>query len=351
MRIWLVFLCFIVTACSAQQSETSDAPKSRPVKLVTVKDANLYRLLNFPAVIESEQSSELTFQVSGQIVSLRVLEGDEISKGDIIATLEERDFQNTLTQAQVQFQNAENEYQRAKRLSDQDAISRSLLESRETQRDVAKATLDSAKKTRGDTVLRAPFNGYISRVFVEQHQNIQAKEAIAIVQGDGVQAVIDAPADIIARSHQFKPLVTYVELDAAPNVKIPAEFKEASGLADAATQTFKAVFTFTPPPELIVLPGMTATLFTGFDFNDMSDIVPDGMEVPISAIISEGNEKFVWKVDPSSMTISKQIVQAGEGMDMTDVTVTKGLENGDIIVAAGGAFLHEGMLVRAWEPR
>ena len=340
-------LLIITPACS-EPAVKVDQNKIRPAKLHAVETGSSDRVLNFPAVIEATKSSELTFQVTGQITSLRVLEAQEVKRGQIIATVEERDYQNNLTQAQVQFQNAENEFQRAKRLYQQNAISRSVLEKRETSRDVAQASLDSAQKSRGDTILRAPFDGGISRVLVEQFQNVQAKEPIAIIQSDDVQALVSVPADLVARSKQFESRGAYVVLDAAPLEKIPAEFREASGLADATTQTFQVAFSFEVPEDLLVLPGMTATVFLDVDFSQLDTLLPTGISIPVSAIISENGEQYVWKVDPDTMTISRQVVSAGRGMDGDLVTVTQGLSNGDVIVASGGSFLSAGTKIRPW---
>ncbi|WP_262695656.1 efflux RND transporter periplasmic adaptor subunit [Kordiimonas aquimaris] len=349
-KICILFTsALILAACSSSEDEVSDTPKVRPAKLVTVSDASTSRSISFPAIIEAENSSELTFQVNGQIIELSVLEGDPVEEGQVIARVEERDYQNSLVQAQAQYDNAETEYQRAKRLVEQDAISRSVLETRKTNRDVAQAVLDTARKAATDTVLRAPFSGFISKIFVERFQNIQAKEVIANLQSNEVVALVNAPADIVARSPQFEPENTAVMLDAAPNVSISAVFKEASGQADPATQTYQISFKFSAPDNIIVLPGMTATVSTDFQFNGSSDIVPSGIAVPVAAVVAEGDTLFVWRVDKATMEISKALIVTGTGMSEKEVIVTSGLNKDDLIVAAGGSFLHSGMKVRAWQ--
>ncbi len=344
----LIVASLALSACQKAE-ETQTEAKIRPAKLVTVTSASSSRSISFPAVIEAENSSELTFQVSGQITQLNVLEGDEVKKGQIIARVEERDYQNSLAQAQAQYDNAETEYQRAKRLADQDAISRSVLETRQTNRDVAKAVLDTAKKTKGDTILRAPFSGFISKVFVKRFQNIQAKEAIANIQSNDMVAILNAPADIVARTPQLEPTNTSVILDAAPGMALPATFKEASGQADPTTQTYEISFSFDTPDNLFVLPGMTATVHTEFQFNDLSDIAPSGIAVPVTSVIAEGSDLFVWRVNPDTMQITKTLIKTGMGMTDENVIVTSGLNGGDMIVAAGGSYLHEGMKVRRWK--
>ncbi len=348
---FLLIPAALLTACSSPEDETSDVPKTRPAKLVTVSAASKTRTLSFPAVIEAENSSELTFEVNGKITTLNVLEGNEVEEGQIIAQVEARDYQNSLAQAKAQYDNAETEYQRDKRLADKGLISRRDLETRKTNRDVAKAVLDTAKKASGDTVLKAPFSGFISKILVKRYQNIQAKEPIANLKSLGVVAIINAPADIVARRPQFEPTAVNVILDAAPNTALPGVFKEISGQADPATLTYEVSFKFSSPENLYVLPGMTATVRVDFEFNDLSDIVPSGMAVPVAAVVAEGDNLFVWRVDKETMEISKTPIVTGMGMSQKDVIVTSGLNNGDLIVAAGGSFLHSGMRVRAWQAK
>lgn len=333
--------------CGEVQSVTPE-PNIRPAKLTTVVAATTSRTLSFPAVIEAENSSELTFQVPGQITSLTVLEGDPVEEGQVIARIEDRDYLNSLTQAQAQFENAETEFQRAQRLFDQDAVSRSVYETRQTNLKVARAALDTARKTTGDTILMAPFSGVISKIHVKRFQNIQAKEPIASIQSTEMVALLNAPSDLVARTPQLEPKDTSVILDSAPSTRLPAVFREASGQADPATQTYEISFSFTPPDNIVVLPGMTASITTNFNFNDAQDIAPSGLSVPIAAVVSEGGSLFVWRVDPVTMKISKAPIVTGQGMSETDVIVTQGLLSGDIIVSAGGSYLNEGTRVREW---
>ncbi|MEO0983010.1 MAG: efflux RND transporter periplasmic adaptor subunit [Pseudomonadota bacterium] len=337
-----------VVACSPEAGPPPE-PKVRPAKLITVETASNRRDLAFPAVIQAAQSAELTFQVAGEIRELNVLEGDTIEEGAVIAQLDQRDARNRLAQAQAEFENAEAEFNRAERLAAEDAISRSVLDNRRTQRDVARASLDTARKALSDTTLRAPFSGAVSRVIARQFQNVQAKEPIAILQGGEVEAVINVPGTIISRIPQLQPVGAEVVLDAAPDTKIAAEFKEASGEADESTQTYEVTFTFEPPEDLLILPGMTATVETGFVFSDDQDFVPSGIAVPLSAVLAEGDDTFVWVVDPSEMSLAKRRVDVTSDA-AEQVTVLSGLSGGETIVAAGVSFFHEGMVVRAWTP-
>lgn len=345
----------IVVFTTALLFGCDDAPDSdeklfvRPAKIITVSAASNQRELTFPAVVRAAQSAELTFQVTGEIRELNFVESDDVSAGDVIAKLDQRNATNSVAQARAEFRNAEAEYARARRLVERDAISQSVLGSRRTQRDIAKAALSNAEKALADTELVAPFDGAISRVYVEQYQNVQAKEQIAVIQSTEVEAVVNLPGTIIAQIPNLQPVGTTVILDAAPDLGIPATFKEASGQADPNTQTYQVTFSFAPPEQLLILPGMTATVKSTFQFENVEAFVPTGVAAPLSSILAEGDDTFVWVVNAADMTLTKTKVEVGSDAG-ENVVVTSGLKGGEQIVAAGVSFLHEGMQVRPWAP-
>ncbi len=339
--------CAAFMAACSPQGEAPSEPAVRPAKLVTVEAASNRRTIEFPAVVRASRSTQLAFEVGGRLEELDVIEGAEVEQGQIIGQIAQRDYQNKVAQARSEYQNAESEYQRARRLAEQDAISKSVLEARRAQRDIAKAALDSAEKALSDTTLVAPYSGVISTVYVKQFQNVQPLEPVAILQSEGVEVLSNIPANIIAYVPQFKPVSTQVILDPAPDRALPATLKEASAEADPATQSYEVSFGFTPPEDLLILPGMTATLKVELELSELADSIRGGIAVPRSAINVEGDELFVWVTSPDDMTVSKRIVTTGSNLG-ENVAVTGGLEAGETIVAAGGSFIHEGMKLRPW---
>jgi RND family efflux transporter MFP subunit len=293
---------------------------------------------SFPAVVRSVRSTDLAFQVGGQIIEWNARDGGSFNRGDVIARLDATSFKADVERAEAQYRNANSEFERARRLIDEDAISKSVLESRAAQRQIAKAALDTAQKNLSDTVLRAPFTGGVGVTNVEQFQNVSPQEPVLVLQSRAVEAIINVPASFVLNSNQLEISNVFVELDAAPGREFPATFREARGVADSSTQTFEAHFSFTPPPELLVLTGMTATLFYESQPLDPGPVA-DGM--------AEGEQRYVWVVSGSERTIERRDITLEQGVGET-LRVTSGLEPGETIVAAGGNYLREGERVRAW---
>ncbi len=350
-----VFLTTLIFAasCGRKDADQVREPKVRPVKLITLSGASDLQLARYPAVLDAAQLSELSFQVGGLVAEIAVVDSQKVQAGDVIASLDQRDFQSQVTSARAQFENAEEEYQRAVRLSQADAIARSVLEQRKSQRDVARSQLDTAEKALADTVILAPFSGVVAQVPIRERQSISAGQIVATLIGTEnlgeagiVEATVNVPASVIARSQEAENRKAFVLLDAAPDTRIEATFKSASLLADSTSQTYAVTFTFDPPGNLVVLPGMHATLELS-QARRTTDSQSQRVSVPLSAILSDGTARYVWIVDQDSMTVSKREVTISDGIGESAV-VTEGLELGETIATAGASYLAEGMQVRPW---
>ncbi|MEP3422211.1 MAG: efflux RND transporter periplasmic adaptor subunit [Erythrobacter sp.] len=346
-RIATMFLAgMALAACDIAPQEQGPAPP-RPAKLLTLERASSQASNSLPAVVRSVRNTDLAFQVGGQITEWNVIDGARFQRGDVIARLDSRSFQAALAQAEAQYTNAESEYQRALRLIEEDAISRSVVENREAQLQVAQATLDTARKNLSDTVLRAPFSGGVGRANVEQFQNVAPQQSVLVLQSRAVEAVVNVPASFVLNSNRTRYFNVEVELDAAPGQRFSATFREAVGQADSSTQTFEAHFGFEPPDELVVLTGMTATLF--FETEDIAtDEAEVGVAVPLAAVMTQEDQRYVWIVTGTDRVLERRDVQLADGVGET-LVVVDGLEIGDTIVAAGGAYLQAGDRVRTWQ--
>lgn len=343
-----ILCAMLLSACGSKEEIVQEEPVVRPVKLLTLKKASSLETRRFPVVIEAATSRTLSFNSGGLVEEISVKESQRVEVGDVVARLVTRDFQNQLDSAKAQFDNAEEEYQRAVRLFDQNAIAKSGLEQRKSQRDVAQAQFDSAEKALNDATLVSPISGVVTSVAGSTLQNIGPGEPVAtIVSIDGLQATVNLPATLMSRIDSRTNRKASVILDAAPASPVEATFKEASLEADPTTQTFGLTFTFDSPKGFIVLPGMSATMVLT-SMGQESDDGNSSVSVPLGAVVSQGDLRFVWVVDDSTMIVSRREVQISDSIGES-VTVVSGLSVGETIAAAGSSYLSEGMEVRAWE--
>jgi RND family efflux transporter MFP subunit len=218
--------------------------------------------------------------------------------------------------------------------------------------EVANAGVKEAQKSFEDTKLVAPFTGLVAKTLVENHQNIQAKQPILILQDDSsLEMVVDIPESDYARleknislSELTRILKPQILVTTFPDKRFEGKFMEAAATADEVTRTFEITLGFNPPSDISILPGMTARLLvTGSMEKDGSTIM-----IPAKAVLSdEKKNAIVWLKDSASNAVKQQAVEIGE-MSGQDIIITNGLKAGDIIAGSGIHQLREGMIVRRY---
>ena len=103
------------------------------------------------------------------------------------------------------------------------------------------------------TQLRAPFSGRIGRTFVENFEDVRAKEVILSLQNlSAIEIVINVPEQVLALSREpgRQGMEAVATFSAAPDKEYPLSLKEVAAEADRRTQTFAATFTMPQPDEI-----------------------------------------------------------------------------------------------------
>jgi multidrug efflux system membrane fusion protein len=278
--------------------------------------------------------------------------------------------------AEAKLSNARLEFERAQRLMPKNAIARvdyerlrtnlqvageehqasiQLLEKGTTARaeDIAaqqaevrglEARVVEANIQLRDSTLRAPFDGVIAKRFVQQDQNIKSSEPVVKFQDvDEVEVVVDVPESIMAADLRAADIVQIVaEFTGAPGVEFPVQIREIAQRADPVTQTFAVRAVMKSPPNLKLLPGMTATATLKYR---RAAILGDRILAPISAIFKDSKgEQIVWVMGKEG-TVSRRAVKLGAAT-AGQIEILEGLQPGDRIAVAGVTFLRDGMKVR-----
>ena len=327
---------------------------------------------SFPGRVEASKMVDLAFQVSGVLISLPFREGQNATKGTVIAQLRQDEFQarlqtaqGTLDQARAQLgvaesrlTNTKTESERYGRLVDSTAVSRSDYDSAQTayrsaQEDynAQQATIRGlegrvaeAKLQLGDSTLRAPYDGVVAQRLVDVGQNIVANNAVIRFQNVvDIEIVVDVPEAYVASSLRSTEIQQSVaELSIAPGRRFPVHIKEVAQIADPKTQIFEVRFAMKAPPGIRALPGMTAsvTITTRASTRPAKNLI-----VPISAVVKlDTGEQVAWILG-SDQTVHRRIVKLGAPIG-EEIEILGGLQPGDRVAVAGATFLHDGMKVR-----
>jgi len=358
----LIFFGFVGFPGGCRKQAPPQTQSIRPVKLMTVDSGDSQAIRRYPGTVRASKKVDLSFRVSGRLVQLPIQEGLQVQADALLAQVDPRDFQTSLSdaqgglaRAQASRELAQPEFQRVQRIRDRDpgAISAALVDQKaavvsQVLAEITshEAAVKAAKDQLQDTELRAPFTGLVARVYVDNFQEIREKDPILSLQDVGtVEILVDLPEVEINRAGQEVGRLACM-FAAAPNQKFDLELKEYQTEADPQTQTFRVVLRMPAPKEIVVLPGMTVTVLSergnGTGHKEMM--------VPATAVGSdEKGASCVWIVD-SQGTARRRGVQTGVPVGEEGISILAGLKAGETIVVSGIGQLQEGMAVRPLEP-
>jgi RND family efflux transporter MFP subunit len=347
----IVALAVMVIALGGcgKKEEEAGAAVVRPIETVILGGGESGRYY-FPGTVQAANRAEIAFRVPGQIIELPVNEGDNLRKGQLIARLDPRDYDVALREARAAYDKAAADAERYKRLYERDAIPLADLELRQAQRDVAEAHYDQASLNLGYATLGAPYDGWVGRKYVENFEDVQAKQAVVSLQSlDRLEIYVDVPEYLMATARDHRGTDFVVRFGASGDTEFPITVKEFSAQADIRTQTFQITFSMKPPEGITVLPGMTGQVIM-IDKEDDDQTEVTDFAVPSFAVVADADgEPYVWIVDPEAMTVSKRQVKLGRVAGKDQIWITEGVSEGERIAAAGVHHLQEGMQVRLME--
>ena len=356
---FLICIMFGVLFLAGCQKEVEEEYIPRAVRAMKVGDAAGISQRWLPGRASASQEVNLSFRVSGPLIELPVKIGDEVKQGQLLARIDPRDFEvnlrnaeGQLAKAEAALQFAEAEYGRVSRVREQDpaAISESMVDRKRQEMDTAQAQLvaleadiDAARDQLDYTNMRAPFSGTIVATYVENFEEVKAKQIILrLLDPTHVEMTVDMSENIIS----YIPYLQNVRarFDAFPGMEIPAQVKEVGTEASTTTRTYPVTFIMSQPEGATILAGMTGEVTGDVAIPEQQEEA--FIEVPTTAVFSDETElSYVWVINVTEKTVHKRRVQLGRLTDF-GITFVTGLEPGEYIAIAGVHYLVEGQEIR-----
>jgi len=331
-----------------------EAPVVRPVKTMVVESPFSASGRKYPGKVQANEQVQLSFQVTGQLVEFPVKKSQEVAQGELLGRLDPRDFENTLAGKRAVLTQARSEYERIQKLAESEAAAEKEVYDSQAAYDAAVAEANIAQKALDDTRLHAPFEGVIADTYVDNFQNVNAKQVVLSLQEiESVEIVVNVPEERVVRGKGDRDRYRFVAtFEYLPDREFNVELKEFSTEADPATQTYAATFVMPAPEDVMILPGMTATIREYQKEPETTDAVAYAVPADAVPVDGQGNY-FVWAVKGTGEgmgTVHRVDVQVGE-MVGDEVLVLAGVKPGDRIALAGVHLLQEGQQVRPFSAK
>ncbi len=203
------------------------------------------------------------------------------------------------------------------------------------------AGLDEARAALEDSVLKAPFDGFVAEKYVDNHENVSAGQPVVRLQDIArLEISVGLPEQLMVQKDMIRSI--HVRLETFPEHFFPARIKEITIDAAAMTMTYRLTAIMDRPHDIPVYPSMAADVYIAFGSETKNGYII----VPETALVSrDGNQNRLWIFDPETQKVRSREVVPGQ-MTRQGIRIIQGLEPGEVFVSAGADFLEEGQQVR-----
>jgi len=329
----ILVIAFLAGCGKSQEKEMVITPLKVSARQLTT--AGVSEALSYSGTIEADNSVALGFSVSGRITSVNVQEGQHVSEGQLLATMETIEYQNNLLLAEASLEQAEDNFKRLDELYAKGSLPARDHLAAKVALSQALVNKSIAAKRLSDTKLYAPFAGIVTIKSIERGATVSPGiMAFTIVKTDLVYAQISVSESEISRLAAGTNASIVVP---ALQETIHGKISIINPQADATTRSFTVKVRLANPNGKL-LPGMLANI------KIITDRKLDALTVPVDAVVRDAEEiTYVFVVDAKNRAIRKRVVI--NGLLKNEIIVSEGLHIGDRIITQGQNQLKDGQIV------
>lgn len=326
----------VISGCGSktQLKATSDTVIVNTLHLDSAKTQSADRL-QYNGTIQAEKTIDLSFQVSGTIVSLPVQTGQYVSKGQLVATVDETVYRNQYNAQLAQAKLADENYRRVLEVFKKGSIAEiKMLEAKsnfEQATSAAKATYQNIVHTK----LFAPRDGYIGDKKVEAGATASpGMPVLQLLDTRSVNVLVAVPEGEINKYKSGDEAT--VNIDALGAEPLLGRVSEIGVLALQNSASYNVKVNLNNNNKQLK-PGMLCKVsfaaakrkFTA-DSSGSNQIV-----VPAQAVqVDELGKNFVYIVDPSGKKAMRKEVQTG-ALFNSGIAIKNGLNGSEQLIISG----------------
>jgi membrane fusion protein (multidrug efflux system) len=340
--VFTVVTLATISGCKPGASGGPPGGEMPPTQVETVRVAPSALANQFETVgsLRAQESAVIRPEVDGKITAINFTEGQHVSAGSLLFSLDAALTQADLNEANANLENSRRANARASELADKQLIARSDLDKAKANLGVDQARAASARTRMDKTRIRAPFDGVVGLREVSIGDYVKAGDALVdLVRMDPIEVDLRAPEVVMSTLAVGQTINLGVD-------SFPGEVFTGTVVAIAPTVDLAGRSVLLRARLANVngklRPGMSARV------QIVLDTKSNALMVPEQAIWPNGEEKMVYVVqDGVAKLVPVTLGTRQPGL----VEVVTGLKAGDEVVTAGQMKLHDGAKVMTEPPK
>jgi membrane fusion protein (multidrug efflux system) len=313
-----------------QEAIRKDTPSVRVITL-TVIPRRLEDTIKLPGYVEPAEDLWVKTEVSGQVVQILAKEGVQVTRGQVIAQLDDRDYRSRLSRIEANHRLAKLEYDRIYSLDKKKIIAASRLDEIEARLNDVSAQQDEAELALSRTRILAPIEGQVNEIIARQGSFLGVGDPVAqILRLSDVKVTVGIPESDVAFFLDLNEAT--VIIDALGKRRVTGKKVFLSRQPRNLARLFDLELEI-PNTDGHILPGMFARVEL------IRAVHEKALVIPLYAVINQGDEQFVYIENDGSA--KKTPVVMGQLVDW-QVHITSGISANDKVIVVGHRLLNDG---------
>ena len=291
--------------------------------------------IEIQANIKTRQNVLIYPEFSGRLIALKVVEGQNVKKGNLLALIDDAGLTDQLDQMILQLNLAKTTFERTQRLWDQKIGSEMMYLEAKTRYKAAQKQVSQIKQQLAKTKIYAPFNGIIDEIQARLGSNLipGITPVLRIVNLNTMFAESDVPENYLSNiTKGSKAKVTIPALNQIQNTEI----HQTGNFITPSNRTFR-VEARLENPEGLIKPNLNARISVMDYFN------PEAIMIPLRVVREDAkNQPYVFVLSKpekdNGFTTEQRMVTLGKSKEEM-VEITEGLTIGELVVEEGVSLL------------
>lgn len=336
-------LALLLAGCGGHdEAATAPAPRAMQAKSMVVAQDARAAYTATPATVVAQDRAEVASRLMGYIRDIAVVEGQAVTRGQRLFTVDPLDVQGqvaqasaSVTQAESAYADAKADYDRFSNLFKEEVVSRQQLDKAKLQHDLAAARLTQAKAGLGTAsgqlryaTVTSPITGVITRKLANAGDLAAPGKPVLVVENPArLQIETQVPEAVLS---QLKPgLPVQVEVDGVAG-QIEGRVARISPAADPVSHTFLVKLDVTGQ-------GLRSGAFARVLF-------PAGerqtLAVPAAALVNRAGIEGLFVLGQDGIAQFRMVRRGAEVAGLVEIQA--GLQAGERIVVEGADKLESG---------
>ena len=349
-----LFGVWVVMAMGCNRQNQYEEPPPPSVTVARPVQQSVTDYIEETGTTEAVQQAEVRAQVTGFLEQIKFEPGDEVSYGDVLYVIQQREFQAKLDAAQAELdaqkaelERAKTEYGRELELQSENATSEREVVAAKAARDAAQAAvgaalaeLDLAQKDMDDTEVRALISGRVGKTadkIGNLVDGIQATRLTTIIQYDPIYAnfnisestllrIRGVARDRDERAIDKKTVKLYLQRANDKGFPFEGHFDYADLAVDQSTGTFMIRGIF-PNSDYDIVPGLFVRIRLPMGVRENALLVPE------RAIGADQRGRYVLVVTGQDEVKRRNVTLGAKREDM--VVIEDGLTAQEWVIVEG----------------